>query len=666
MHYPARKKGIYSTYSAGCITIYDRDDERTVLNHSATIIWQLSDGTKEVEEIINEIKNLFPESNNLDKQVLREDVFYLVDKGLLILSVEPTISENLLSICFLNFWHGFEIRKSYLLSLFMEMGTPVIVNYPDQCDVLIYYQTISPLHSSSISRPSLIGIFHKSEDMEAAPFDVALTTFHSTRPECISLPLYFLNSTTSELSSSRKNDLSSIARKIINGLNRYVRKEDINHSLNVLEIKENKPANQRPVRLTVGMAVYDDYDGVFFTIQAIRLYHQEVLSQLSFLIVDNHPQSTHGKQTQKFIGKLQNARYIPFEEYSSTSIKDILFREAETEFVLCIDSHVLLETGSIRCLLDYFKLHPDTNNLYQGPLVYDDLKHYSSSMNPEWRGGMYGTWKTDKEAKSADAEPFEIHMQGTGLMACRKETWPGFNARFRGFGGEEGYIHEKFKRAGHKTICLPFLRWIHRFGRPDGPKYRNDWRDRIRNYYIGFQELNWDCSPIDAHFSELLGIQKFNSIRQEILSELENPFLYFDAIFFITENMEDEIEKAFSALGILPLIRFISSDRHINSIRELCQMALKYKYRQILVFRDKPLISVALTDHLRKLLEYIQTNRWRKIYIGNAQKSEITSTLYDDSTINFDNNYKESCIIAVHHSQYELEIKQEKNTLSLP
>ena len=31
--------------------------------------------------------------------------------------------------------------------------------------------------------------------------------------------------------------------------------------------------------LTIGMATYDDYDGVYFTTQAIRLYHPEVTEE---------------------------------------------------------------------------------------------------------------------------------------------------------------------------------------------------------------------------------------------------------------------------------------------------------------------------------------------------------------------------------------------------
>ena len=32
-----------------------------------------------------------------------------------------------------------------------------------------------------------------------------------------------------------------------------------------------------PRQLAIGLATYDDYDGIYFTIQAIRMYHLEVL-----------------------------------------------------------------------------------------------------------------------------------------------------------------------------------------------------------------------------------------------------------------------------------------------------------------------------------------------------------------------------------------------------
>jgi hypothetical protein len=44
-----------------------------------------------------------------------------------------------------------------------------------------------------------------------------------------------------------------------------------------------------PTRLTVGMATYDDYDGVYFSIQALRIYHPEILDGVEFIVIDNHP-----------------------------------------------------------------------------------------------------------------------------------------------------------------------------------------------------------------------------------------------------------------------------------------------------------------------------------------------------------------------------------------
>ena len=118
---------------------------------------------------------------------------------------------------------------------------------------------------------------------------------------------------------------------------------------------------------------------------------------------------------------------------------------------------------------------------------------------------MYGSWASDERARDPDAPPFEIPMQGLGLFACRRAAWPGFSTRFRGFGGEEGYIHEKVRQQGGRVLCLPFLRWLHRFERPMGVPYRIKWEDRVRNYLIGRHELGLPIDDVVQHFCEHLG-----------------------------------------------------------------------------------------------------------------------------------------------------------------
>jgi hypothetical protein len=64
------------------------------------------------------------------------------------------------------------------------------------------------------------------------------------------------------------------------------------------------------------------------------------------------------------------------------------------------------------------------------------------------------------------------------------------------------YIHEKFRQAGHKALCLPSLKWGHRFGRPNGVPYvkiLTRW-NKIRNYVIGANELGLPLDRIYEHF----------------------------------------------------------------------------------------------------------------------------------------------------------------------
>lgn len=245
-------------------------------------------------------------------------------------------------------------------------------------------------------------------------------------------------------------------------------------------------------KLTIGMACYDDFDGVYFSINALRMYHDICNTDaVEFIIIDNNPNGKHGPEVKKFIENWVFAKYIPFTEKQSTATRNEIFKHATGEYTLCMDCHVMVEKNGIANLLKYYEQNPDTKNFIQGPLWYDDLKNYSTHFTPEWRGHMYGTWGTDKE-NFDKGEPFEIPMQGLGLFSCKTSNWRGFNDKFKGFGGEEGYIHEKFRQAGGKCLCLPHLRWTHRFIRPEGVKYPLHLYDRIWNYIIGGMELYRD------------------------------------------------------------------------------------------------------------------------------------------------------------------------------
>ena len=276
-------------------------------------------------------------------------------------------------------------------------------------------------------------------------------------------------------------------------------------------------------KLTVGMATYDDYDGVYFTLQALRMYHSEVLDEMEFVVIDNHPDGACADPLKKLENDIPNYRYVPKFDRQGTAIRDSVFEEASGEFVLCVDCHVLIVKDAVKRLLDYFQAHPSTKDLLQGPLLSNNQTGVVTHLIPKWRAGMFGIWATSAEGVEVDLPPFEVTMHGLGLFACRRAAWPGFNPAFRGFGGEEGYIHEKFRRRGGRALCLPFLRWMHRFDRPGGTPYVNRWEDRIRNYFIGFRELGWDTAPVIAHFEEVLGKGPTDQIVSSLKWELASP-----------------------------------------------------------------------------------------------------------------------------------------------
>jgi glycosyltransferase involved in cell wall biosynthesis len=319
------------------------------------------------------------------------------------------------------------------------------------------------------------------------------------------------------------------------------------------------------MKLTIGMAVYDDFQGMIFTAQSLAM-HQDV-DDCELIVVDNNPTSKQGKATKDYCEGQANRqrfpiRYIAYpENVGTTQSREMVFQAARGDAVVCCDCHVLFAPGAIAKIKKWYAEHPDTKDLYHGPLVQSDLNSHHTHFNNFWRGRMWGIWgsawtctckhpthfttmKENGKLTCYDLEtctvaltrcmgcgnnmpsnlgwsqherhllkagfqpigmsdkdtPFEIPAQGLGVFSALKKNWLGFHPDFRKFGGEEFYIHEKYRKAGNKVILLPFFKWWHRFERPDGIPYPiNDWA-KMRNYVIGHLDLGLDLLPIYNHF----------------------------------------------------------------------------------------------------------------------------------------------------------------------
>jgi hypothetical protein len=347
-------------------------------------------------------------------------------------------------------------------------------------------------------------------------------------------------------------------------------------------------------RLCVGMATYDDFDGVWFTIQAIGMYQAEVLEDVSFLVIDNHPEGAAAPALRALEGWLPRYRYVPFGGYHGTAVRDLVFREARADIVCCVDSHVLLRAGALAHLLAWFSAHPGSRDLLQGPLLHDDLKPGATHMEPAWGAGMFGQWGRDPRIDEPDCEPFEIPMQGLGVFACRRDAWPGLNPRLRGFGGEEGYVQEKFRQRGGRVLCHPQLGWLHRFPRPAGVSYPNIWEDRVRNYYIGWSEIGWDLAAVRSHFRELLGSGlEADGLLERARQQAEHPMNVFDGVFCLAGEVGGDShahppEISWRIEHLVPGQGLGREHRRLAGWREAVVAAARRCYRHLLLLDACP------------------------------------------------------------------------------
>lgn len=257
-------------------------------------------------------------------------------------------------------------------------------------------------------------------------------------------------------------------------------------------------------KFSVGMATFDDFDRTHMTIQALRMMHGEFIEEI--IVVDNHPKSKTSETLKNFC-KSNNLVYESYEDVIGTAApRNRIFQLAKSDYVVCLDSHVIVDLDGFNALAKHYIADPNCPDLIQGPMLYDLLnpQNASTHFNDEWGGGMLGRWSTDP--RQEEYSWFEIMAQGLGIFACRKDCWLGFNPLFRGFGGEEWYIHEKFRKAGRKAICLSDFKWWHSFMQAkrieSGVPYPLSTKDKLRNYVIGFTELQDEKRLLEAkqHF----------------------------------------------------------------------------------------------------------------------------------------------------------------------
>ena len=180
----------------------------------------------------------------------------------------------------------------------------------------------------------------------------------------------------------------------------------------------------------------------------------EALDRISFLVLDNHPEGPDAEHLKGLDDAFPDLRYVPFRGFrsrrcaTSSSVKRTPTSScAWTATFFCAQGPGLPSSiGSTETA----KLRPNPGAV-PGRRSRRSLRH--SLRSDMGRGdvravGKRRAWIRPQRRTVRDRD------EGLGVFACRREAWPGLTPLFRGFGGEEGYLQQKFRRAGGRVYAI--------------------------------------------------------------------------------------------------------------------------------------------------------------------------------------------------------------------
>ena len=352
-----------------------------------------------------------------------------------------------------------------------------------------------------------------------------------------------------------------------------------------------------PARLSlcIGMATHGEFDGVWFTIQALRMYHGR--GRRGRVVRRHRQRSARRRPPPRCERSATGSRAIATSRSTAapgTAVRDLVFREADADVVCCVDSHVLLAPGALEALRDWFDAHPDSLDLLQGPLLHDDLdlERAVTHLEPTWGAGMFGQWARDarlddpgrRAVRDRDAGPRRVRVPAQRLAGAQPAA-----ARVRRRGGLPARDVPPARRPG----AVPPAAARGRTGSRDRPgiSYPNRWEDRIRNYLVAWGELGWDVAPMEAHFVELLGSQfDVRAVIDAARELVEHPLGAFDAVLCLAGGDCDAhahpAPLAWRVERVEPDAALEGEQRRLAAWRRALATASARGYRHVLLLDD--------------------------------------------------------------------------------
>ncbi|MFI6996623.1 hypothetical protein [Nocardia sp. NPDC050175] len=378
-------------------------------------------------------------------------------------------------------------------------------------------------------------------------------------------------------------------------------------------------ANGCPV-LTIGIVAPDhQMHDIAVTLGALNYS-----GRLEILIVNSGtPDRSEFDLVRGQISTATNVRYVLWQP--GTAAVNTIFTEAGAEWVLFLRPGTRLHLSALTGLVEFATTHPEYADLLQGPMSTDPQSPDYTELAPVWHHGRFGV-PAEPHSPNPTAQIVEVGMQDLGVFACRKDCWPGIDPRLGMSEGPPGYLHKKFRARGHRTLCLPFLRWnntaTHIAQHPTHDA------EQFFRYLLCWEDTGEAVEPILAHFTERRGEFWVEQHLAHWQAGRDDPFDAFDAMVCINSDRQPErwsrVTARFAALGIAGKVQrlpaTLTPQRYpigcALSHRRAVAMARQQGMDNILVFEDDAVFLQGTTWVLRHSVRELMALPWKLFYLG--------------------------------------------------
>jgi len=150
-------------------------------------------------------------------------------------------------------------------------------------------------------------------------------------------------------------------------------------------------------------------------------------------------------------------------------------------------------------------------------------------------------------------------------------------------------------------LCLPFLRWAHRFGRPGGSKYPVTVENKIRNYILGHKELGLSLVRPKNHFLE-------NGVDEVLWNAIENGMVANGTPDGCGGCGKEKSKKTMEELYKMAVEKESDINFHCPKLKELasqCNTVVEFGKRHtistVALLCGKPKRLISYADHMHPM-----------------------------------------------------------------